>query len=213
MCTSRQHCTLQLLLCLGLLPWTSLTAVGQRAAPIGHDVQGPGQPGCAFSNDMTPSGLVVVMAKDAKRDDALNRQALNNSFISGVDVQINWRDIEPVEGRPDWSRLDWLMATAASSKKWLKLSVVPGFFSPAWALEGVRTDRFNIPYGPGSGTVATLPMPWDRVYLDRWFEFVKKIGERYGGSPAFRMIAAAGPTSVSEEMTLPSGPQRSVSSL
>ncbi len=46
-------------------------------------------------------------------------------------------------------------------------------------------------------------MPWDRVYLDRWFAFVKQLGERYGNSPAFRVIAAAGPTSVSEEMTLP----------
>ena len=47
-------------------------------------------------------------------------------------------------------------------------------------------------------------MPWDHVYLDRWFAFVKQLSERYGESPAFRMIAAAGPTSVSEEMTLPS---------
>src|ERR1035438_3921023 len=47
-------------------------------------------------------------------------------------------------------------------------------------------------------------MPWDPVYLDRWFAFVKQLSERYGKSPAFRMIAAAGPTSVSEEMTLPS---------
>ena len=49
-------------------------------------------------------------------------------------------------------------------------------------------------------------MPWDRVYLDRWFAFVQRLGERYGRSPAFRMIAAAGPTSVSEEMSLPPGP-------
>ena len=47
-------------------------------------------------------------------------------------------------------------------------------------------------------------MPWDRVYLDRWFAFLKQLSERYGKSPAFRMIAAGGPTSVSEEMTLPS---------
>lgn len=126
--------------------------------------------------------------------------------MSGVEIQMNWRDIEPVEGSPDWSRLDWLMSAATSSKKWLKLSVFPGFFSPAWALEGAQIDLFNIPYGPDHGTVAKLPMPWDRVYLDRWFEFVRKVGERYGRSPAFRMIAAAGPTSVSEEMTLPSGP-------
>ena len=63
---------------------------------------------------------------------------------------------------------------------------------------------FLIPYGPDHGTVAKLPMPWDPVYLDRWFAFVKQLSERYGTSPAFRMIGAAGPTSVSDEMTLPS---------
>jgi hypothetical protein len=33
--------------------------------------------------------------------------------------------------------------------------------------------------------------------------FVNLLSGRYGASPALRMIAAAGPTSVSEEMTLP----------
>jgi hypothetical protein len=123
--------------------------------------------------------------------------------MSGVAIQINWRDIEPVQGRPDWSRLDGLLAAAQSSHKWVQLAIFPGFFSPAWALEGAKTDLFAIPYGPGHGTVTELPMPWDRAYLDRWFAFVRQVGERYGGSSAFRMIAAAGPTSVSEEMTLP----------
>jgi hypothetical protein len=49
-------------------------------------------------------------------------------------------------------------------------------------------------------------MPWDRVYLGRWFAFMKLLSARYGGLPAFRMIAAAGPTSVSVEMTLPNSP-------
>jgi hypothetical protein len=128
---------------------------------------------------------------------------LNNSFISGVGVQINWRDIEPVEGKPDWSRLDGLFAAAESSHKWVKPDIFPGFFSPAWALEGAKTDLFKIAYGPDHGTVSKLPMPWDRVYLNRWFAFLKLLAERYGKSPAFRIIAAAGPTSVSEEMTLP----------
>lgn len=65
---------------------------------------------------------------------------------------------------------------------------------------------FAIPYGPGAGTVLRLPVPWDRIYLSRWFAFLKTIGERYGGRPSFRKIAAAGPTSVSAEMSLPDTP-------
>jgi len=126
--------------------------------------------------------------------------------MSGVAVQINWRDIEPVQGSPDWSRLDGVLAAAEPANKWVQLDVFPGFFSPAWALQGAKTDLFAIQYGPGHGTVTKLPMPWDRVYLGRWFAFMKQLGERYGKSTAFRMVAAAGPTSVSEETTLPSSP-------
>jgi hypothetical protein len=161
---------------------------------------------CASTGDATPNGLVVLLPSGEKNYRSLNLQVLNNPFMSGVAVQINWRDIEPVEGNPNWAQLDALFAAAKSSKKWVHLIMFPGFFSPAWALEGAQTDLFKIQYGPGKGTVARLPMPWDRPYLDRWFTFMKLVSARYGGSPVFRMIAAAGPTSVSVEMTLPNSP-------
>src|ERR1039457_692202 len=159
---------------------------------------------CGSTRDSTPTGLVVVLPSGEHNYHSMNLQALNNPFVSGVAVQINWRDIEPVQGKPDWSKLDALFAAAISSQKWVQLDIIPGFFSPEWALAGAKTDLFLVPYGPDHGTVAKLPMPWDPVYLDRWFAFVKQLSERYGKSSAFRMIAAAGPTSVSEEMTLPS---------
>jgi hypothetical protein len=80
-------------------------------------------------------------------------------------------------------------------------------FSPSWALEGVKTEKFTIQYGPGNGTVETLPLPWDEVYLRSWFAVAKQLSERYGKSAAFRFIAADGPTSVSAEFTLPSSPE------
>lgn len=187
---------------LGMLVVGLAVPSNLKAQPSGASV-GTGPP-CASTADTTPSGLAVVLP--SQRYQSLNLQALNNVFMSGVAAQINWRDIEPVQGKPDWSKLDKLFAAAESSKKWVQVAIFPGFFSPAWALVGAKTDLFAIQYGPGHGTVAMLPMPWDRVYLDRWFAFVKQLSERYGKSPAFRMIAAAGPTSVSEEMTLPSSP-------
>jgi hypothetical protein len=162
------------------------------------------------TDNTAPSGLVVVrhVNNSPEQDRALEEQALNNPFISGVGFQIHWSDIELVEGKPDWSKLDELFAAAEKSKKWVQLCIYPGFFSPAWALEGVKTEKFPVQYGPDKGTVLSLPMPWDRVYLARWFAFLKQLSDRYGQSPAFRMIAAAGPTSVSEEMTLPRNPKK-----
>jgi hypothetical protein len=158
---------------------------------------------CASSEDLMPNGLVVVLPPGPRRDPRQEMQALENPSIGGAAAQIDWRDLEPVEGRPDWTKLDALFAAAQSSNKWVQLLIFPGFFSPPWALEGAETEPFPIQYGPGHGTVMKLPMPWDRVYLGRWFAFLKLLSARYGNSPAFRMVAADGPTSVSAEMTLP----------
>ncbi len=158
----------------------------------------------ASSDNTIPSGLVVVRhVKNSPQKDRALERALDNPLISGVGFQIEWRDIEPLQGKPNWSKLDELFTAAESSKKWVQLCIFPGFFAPAWALEGVKSEQSAIQYGPGKGTVMRLPMPWDRVYLNRWFAFLKQLSNRYGKSPAFKVIAAAGPTSVSDEMTLP----------
>jgi len=161
---------------------------------------------CALGGNALPNGAVVLLPSGEKNYRSMKLQLLSNPSMSGVAVQVNWSDIEASEDKPDWSQLDALFAAAAAEKKWVHLIMFPGFFSPPWALEGVQTDLFEIQYGPGKGTSAKLPMPWDRVYLGRWFAFMKLLSARYGGLPAFRMIAAAGPTSVSVEMTLPNSP-------
>ena len=143
----------------------------------------------ASTDGSPPRGLVVVRGVKIKPQDerALYLQALNNPLISGVGFQIKWRDIEPVRGKPDWSKLDELFSAAESSKKWVQLCIYPGFFTPAWALEGVKSEKFAVQYGPDAGKVLRLPMPWDRVYLNRWFTFLKQVSNRYGKSPAFKV--------------------------
>jgi hypothetical protein len=202
MCISRAEFATRTLLGVSLLSlmWPLAEAQPSQSLKGGEALQ------CALTGNAVPNGLVVLLPSGEKNYQSMNLQVLNNPYISGVAVQINWRDIEPVQDKPDWRQLDALFAAAESSRKWVHLIMFPGFFSPAWALEGAQTDLFSIQYGPGKGTDARLPMPWDRVYLDRWFSFMKLLSARYGRSPAFRMIAAAGPTSVSVEMTLPNSP-------
>lgn len=79
-------------------------------------------------DDSLPTGLVVVIDNKPQEDQPLDRRALDNPFISGVALQIRWRDIEPVQGKPDWSKLDQLFAAAETSKKWIQLLIFPGFF-------------------------------------------------------------------------------------
>ena len=160
----------------------------------------------ASTDNSVPSGLVVVIKDKPRQNQGLDLRSVSNPFISGVALQIHWSDIEPVQGKPDWTKLDALFTAAESSKKWVQLFIFAGFFAPAWALEGVKTDTFTIPYGPYEGQVQKLPMPWDRVYLSRWFAFLKQLSDRYGKSPTFKIVAADGPTSLSDEYNLPHTP-------
>jgi hypothetical protein len=62
----------------------------------------------ASTDRSVPSGLVVVIQAWSQENRVSDLRALNNPFVSGVALQIRWRDIEPVQGKPDWSRLDEL---------------------------------------------------------------------------------------------------------
>ncbi len=191
-------------------PGAGRRVAGEDSRPSENQDSEANRPGfrpSTSTDDSGPSGLVVVIKNRPQKGRSLDLRALNNPSISGVALQIHWSDIEPVQGNPDWSKLDELFAAAESSKKWVQLLIFPGFFTPAWAKEGAQSDMFPIQYGPGKGTVLSLPMPWDSVYLTRWFAFLKQLSGRYGKSPAFRVMAAAGPTSVSAEFTLPNNPQ------
>jgi hypothetical protein len=148
-----------------------------------------------------PSGLVAVIKNVANQP--LDPKPFLSPYMSGVAIQIYWSDIEPVKGQPNWARLDEVFAAAHESHKWVQLLVFPGFFSPAWALEGAETAQFTAPFGLAKGNAMTLPMPWDPVYLGNYFAFLKQLSDRYGNRPEFLMIAAAGPTSVCDQALLP----------
>jgi hypothetical protein len=77
--------------------------------------EGSGPP-CTAANNPTPSGLVVVI-KDKPQLRSLDLRILRNPCISGVALQIHWADLEPVQGKPDWSKLDQLFSAAESSHK------------------------------------------------------------------------------------------------
>jgi len=132
--------------------------------------------------------------------------AYTNPNTSGVTFGTQWAAVEPEEGKFDFSKIDTVFTNAEKNGKWVDLILIPGFATPGWAMQGVQSGTFAIQYGARVGTVLPLPVPWDQTYLSRWFTFLKVIADRYAGRTSFRMIAAAGPTSVSPEMSLPDSP-------
>ena len=170
----------------------------------GHQVRGRGADSTAGTLADPPSGLIAM--KGVAVSGPLDPRTVNHPLVSRIAKQFEWRYLEPERGKPDWSQLDAIFSAAEGAKKWVRLVIYTGMSAPPWALEGAQVERFARTYGPGTGKVENLPMPWDPVYLKNWFDYLKLVADRYGRSPAFRMIAADGPTSMTAESTLPRAP-------
>ncbi|MFZ1008070.1 MAG: hypothetical protein WAN65_14615 [Candidatus Sulfotelmatobacter sp.] len=149
----------------------------------------------------------------------LEKEAIKDPSISGLMIHIGWNEIEKKKGELDWKTLDPLIHAAETEKKWVQLLIFAGFYTPDWVFtemdRGPIVTITNRPFKPQYGPLKhkdkdkalPLPMPWDPTYLRLWSEFLHKVGAKYDKSPSFVMIAAAGPTSVSVEMTLPQSPE------
>lgn len=155
-----------------------------------------------------PHGLTAVNNFDpgARIGSLFDSQTYANPNIAGLTFRTTWADVEPAEGNFDWSKLDTVFDNAEKNGKWVELVLIPGFGTPAWALQDVQTATFGVKYGPGKGEQLSLPLPWDQTYLNRWFAFLKALSARYQNRPSFIKIAADGPTSVTAEMSLPNEP-------
>jgi hypothetical protein len=158
--------------------------------------------GITAVNDFLPGARAGGLFDGSLFDD----RTYTNPNIAGLTFRTSWEDIEPNQGSFVWAKLDTVFDKAEKNGKWVELVLIPGFATPAWALQGVQTDSFSVIYGPGKGENMVLPLPWDQTYLDRWFEFLKAVSARYQDRPSFIKIAADGPTSVTAEMSLPNAP-------
>jgi hypothetical protein len=143
-----------------------------------------------------PYGLSTANPIDAHRTGKLfdtsnpTLNAYTNPNMSGVTFRTSWADVEPEDGKFDFSKIDTVFDSAEKYGKWVELILIPGFGTPGWAMQGVQSGTFTVSYGPGNGTRLPLPVPWDQTYLSRWFTFLKVIGDRYGGKPSFRKVGS-----------------------
>jgi hypothetical protein len=160
-----------------------------------------------------PSGVIAYDIYNAKQGIEPFPSSIFDK-VSGVDLSIGWDDLEPdVTGSPlgvatpvQWSVLNCLFAEADHYGKFVILTMVPGFHTPGWALDNVDAPEFAFQYHePPYPAAAALPEPWNQTYLSRWYAFLRKVAKEYDANPEFEMVAAAGPTSVSTEMSLPNG--------
>jgi hypothetical protein len=173
----------------GILPDQSAL---QPEAPVGASLGGAKQ----------TRGLFAITSHDVP----FQPSTFTNPAVDGVVIRTFWKDVEPAANQFDWSFVDGQVNQASAAGKKVIVMVLPGAFTPNWALQSVQTAQFDAKYGFAAGQAYTQPIPWDQNYLNQWFTFIRAFGQRYDANPSVVMVPMAGPTSTSAEMSLPNGP-------
>ena len=124
-----------------------------RAAPPPVTAGEPPATGCtvpagtASTMSARPTGLVAFDIYE-KGKVPFAKRVFHDALVSGVDVDIQWDNLEPAPNTFDWSALDCVFAQADANHKFVVLAVIPGFRSPSWVLQlpGVQTQSFKFAY-------------------------------------------------------------------
>ena len=126
---------------------------------------------------------------------------LNNPDVDGFSLRAGWAEVEPLEGSYDWSLFDAVIPYAADHGKKIMLRIIPGVRAPEWVYEA-GAARFDFvddnPEHPTYGQVVSMPLPWDPVFLEKWFDLVAVFGARYADDPAVTIVAITGPATGGE---------------
>ena len=126
-------------------------------------------------------------------------------FVDGVVLRTYWRDLNPQRDVYNWEFLEDQFKKAQFYKKRIALVIAPGFYSPDYVFQDEKVEKsfFQVPQGPFKGETKALPLPWDKKYLDYWFEFLAALAHRFKDRSEFTYIAATGPNSHNGEVSLP----------
>jgi hypothetical protein len=97
------------------------------------------------------------------------------------------------------------MNEAQAAGMFVILSVIPGFETPPWVFRqpGVQYTESSFSYHSVISPPRLLPLPWNTTYLNLWYGFLRHMASEFRDYRNFVMVAAGGPTSVSDEMSLP----------
>lgn len=135
-------------------------------------------------------------------------QVLSYPFVDGALLRVGWSELEPAPGQYDWAYLDSEIRKVKRAGKKYTLAIVGGPSSPSWLYDSYHAASFTFsissPYAPGlRDRRLTIPVPWDPVFLSKWTEMVKAIGERYRNDPDLALVHITGSSANGFELMLP----------
>jgi hypothetical protein len=176
--------------------WVPALTLGLVVAGCGGSGAGPGSappaPAAAGGSE------VFALMDPGESSTSLQRYSALDS-VDGLAFRALWRQLEPADGRYDWSTLDAAFdAVRAHGKKLTVHVAASDGTGPAWlTAAGMATYSYASP--AGSGTDA---LPWDPVFLDRHARLVAALAEHVrarGDTALLRAVSDGAPVA---EMSL-----------
>ncbi|MDF3079189.1 MAG: hypothetical protein K0S09_3078 [Sphingobacteriaceae bacterium] len=127
-------------------------------------------------------------------------------WVQGLVIRELWADLEPEEGKFDWSYLDEMLAYGQKHQRSIVFLILTGGFNkistPAWLTSENGYNRPTMSFVTGIGP-ATSVVPWDKIINEKWINTARKIAERYDKQKSFSAIYLAGVQARYPEMLIP----------
>ncbi len=112
---------------------------------------------------------------------------LDLSYVDGKLIRVFWNTIQTGPTTYNWSSIDSQLTSLQAIGKKASLVVFPVPNPPSWIFTAGAQS-----YTDGSGSV--LPIPWDPVFLNAWWNFISAFGSRYADNSTILQISATGPS-------------------
>lgn len=140
-----------------------------------------------------PSGIYDLLSAPGGNfwQNVTGNASLTRSHVEGFRGRTNWAALQPLSSAPpDWTNVDAALATIAAAGKKLTLSIAAGTTTPAWVYdENPKCTRFLADIG---GVPTSMPLPWERHYQNKLFDFIQLFGQKYDKHPAVSGIFFTG---------------------
>lgn len=95
--------------------------------------------------------------------------------VDGIAVRLGWKEIEQQDNHYNWDQLDSAFASAKHYGKHLTIHIAasPLGATSDWIFQqGAESYTLANPF---NRRTSLEPLPWDKVYLEKWAEFLKAL--------------------------------------
>ena len=123
---------------------------------------------------------------------------LSYEKVDGIALRLRWAEIEPKDNVYNWNKIDDAVKQAYKYRKGLTLHILPSSYvaPPSWLEDaGMEEYRASFPLKYGRSN-SYEPVPWDKVYLEKWEEFMAALAEHLNEPKALaslKYISVAAP--------------------